>query len=719
MSAHFRLALAAATSMSLSAPAPALAQDAPQTAQVPRPVDDDDFHGDPIYVTAGGLHRLDVLAGTSVVEGADLQRNLDGTIGEVLARTPGVSATSFSPGASRPVLRGFSGDRVRVLTDGIGSIDASSTSADHAVTIDPLLADRIEVLRGPAVLLYGGSAIGGAVNVIDKRIPLRVPEEPVHVDAQAAIDTAYNRLEGGASVDVPLGQNVAFHVDGSWRQTDDVEIPGYVASDSLRAELLALADEEEAEGHLDEAAEFRQGANTRDVLPNSATETYSLGTGVAFFSGDNNIGVSFGYYDTNYGIPGLPGVGHVHHHEDEGEEAGGHEEHEEEGPVTIGMKQYRADLRGTLDLRSGFFDRLTTRWGYSDYTHTEFEGDETGTVFDVEGVEGRVELVQSDRGGWHGSIGGQYFHQDFSAQGEEAFVPTNTTDQFSLFTLQEITLAPFEVELGGRYERTGIDADAVGLSRDFDAFSGALGLSYDVVDGIRIGLNASRAERAPSAQELFADGPHVATQQFEIGDPGLDTERSWGVEGYLRGNIGGATASFSVYRNWFDGFIYLAGTGAEEDGLDVFEFRQQGADHFGVEGELSAPLYRTGGFTLVGDLQGDYVRATLENGDPVPRIPPLSLLGALELQSDRVDARAEVQWFDKQDRLAPLETPTDDFAHVNLSLAWKPMRGANNVTVMLQANNLFDVEGRRHASFTKDFVPLAGRNLKLSVRTSF
>ncbi len=324
----------------------------------------DDFH-DEIVIRAPGLTRLDMLAGTSVVQGAELQRNLNGQLGEVLAKLPGVSATGFAPGVSRPILRGFGGERVRVLTDGIGAIDASSTSDDHAVTVDPLIADRIEVLRGPAVLLYGSQAIGGAVNVITKRIPPGVPDEPVHIDAQAALDTASNRREGGLSVDMPLGANVAFHVDGSWRKTDDLEIPGYVASESLRADLLALADEEEEEGHLEEAEEFREGANTRGTLPNSWTETYTLGTGIAFFSGESNLGISFDYYDTNYGIPGLPGVGHVHEHDEGGEEEEGEEEaHEEEGPVSIGMQRYRVDLRGALDLGDGFFDQLQTRWGY-------------------------------------------------------------------------------------------------------------------------------------------------------------------------------------------------------------------------------------------------------------------------------------------------------------------------------------------------------------------
>src|SRR6186713_2105462 len=232
----FRLALLAATSLVLSTPV--FAQDEPApAADTPPQADDDDYHGE-IVVTASGLGRLDVLAGTSVVEGTELQRNQAGQIGEVLAKIPGVSATSFSPGASRPVLRGFAGDRVRVLVDGIGAIDASNVSADHAVTIDPLTADRIEVLRGPAVLLYGSSAIGGAVNVIDKRIPRRVPSEQVHVDANAALDSAYDLREGGASLDAPLGDAFAFHADGSYRTSDNVEIPGFVASESLRQDLF-------------------------------------------------------------------------------------------------------------------------------------------------------------------------------------------------------------------------------------------------------------------------------------------------------------------------------------------------------------------------------------------------------------------------------------------------------------------------------------------------
>ncbi|WP_126173928.1 TonB-dependent receptor [Altericroceibacterium xinjiangense] len=714
-----RLTVLLAGTAAILLPSVAAAQ---ETAPAPAPVQtesDDDFHGS-IIVTAPGLEQLNLLAGTSVLSGLELQRNMAGQIGEILAKLPGVSATSFSPGASRPVLRGFQGDRVRVLVDGIGSIDASNTSADHAVPIDPLTADRIEVLRGPAVLLYGSSAIGGAVNVIDKRIPLAVPDEPVHIDALAGVDTAYDLREGGASADVSLTNRIAFHVDGSYRTTNDVEIPGYVLSDAARADLLAEAEEHAAE-EPEEAAEFREMANQRGVLPNSATETWSVGSGIAWFGDNANLGVSAGWYDTQYGVPMRPGT--EHHHEEE-EHAEGEEEHAEEEhghgeeDVSIGLEQFRANLRGAVNL-GGFFSEARTRWGYSDYTHTEFEGDEVGTVFQVEGVEGRVELVQTRRGGWSGAIGGQFLHRDFSAIGAEAFVPPNTTDQYGLFTLQQLDAGPWELQLGGRLERTETGVTTTGLSRDFNTVSGAAGISSDIASGLRAGINVSRVERAPTAEELFAEGPHIATQQFEVGNPDLTKESAWGLEGYVRGRAGPATVSVSVYRNWFDAFVYLQATGAEEDELPVYRQLQQDANHFGIEGEVTVPVWRKGDWTLLADARGDYIRATLADGSPVPRIPPLNLLGALELQSPRWEARAEVQWFDEQDRIAEYETPTSGFTWVNASVAWKPWRGTNNLTVMLQADNIFDVEGRRHASFTKDFVPLAGRNVKLSVRTSF
>lgn len=684
---------------------------------------DDDFHNrtldyqNNIIVSAAGLAQLDILAGTSVFEADDIQENLAGQLGEVLVKLPGVSATSFSPGSSRPVLRGFQGERVRVLIDGLGSIDVSNTSVDHATTIDPLTAERIEVLRGPAVMLYGSQAIGGAVNVIDKRIPRRTPDEPIHFDGLLAVDDAYDKIEGGASIDLPVSSNLVVHFDGSYRETDDMRVAGFTVSDSLRAELLEEAAEEEAEGEFEEADELREAADQRGVLPNSATRTYTGNAGFSIFAGESNFGASVGFYDTRYGVPGRPGAGHHHGEEgEEGEEEGGEEEGEER--VSIDLEQVRADFRGDIALGDGFFERLIMRAGYSDYTHTEFEGDEVGTTFDVQGIEARVELAQKDRGWWRGSIGSQYYYRDFFAEGAEAYVPPNVTDQYSLFTLQEFGNGPVQLEAAARFEATDVEAQTLGLARDFSTFSGAVGVIYETDDALRFGVNASRAERAPSAEELYSEGPHIATQAFEIGDPFLDTETALGLEAFVRGRIGGVQLNAAVYQSWFDNYIYLVDTGLEEDDLPVFQYLQDDAKYFGVEAEISLPLYDTGDFTLLADVRGDYIKAELDDGTPLPRIPPLSLLGALEAQTESFDARAEVQWFAEQDRVADLETPTSDFALVNLSLSWRPL-AEESVTVLVGVDNVFDVTGRRHASFTKDFVPLAGRNAKASVRFSF
>jgi iron complex outermembrane receptor protein len=705
-----------------------------QTASERQAQRNDPVHGEPsrdVVVTAPFVEELDILAGKSVLAGDDLVRDIRPQIGETLTRQPGVSATSFAPGASRPVLRGFQGERVRVLTDGLGSLDVSNTSTDHAVTIDPLTAERVEVLRGPAVLLFGSQAIGGAVNVIDRRIPRGVPEKGIHVDAIGTYGSAAEERSGGLGVDVALTPNIVAHVDGTYRKTDDLRVGGFVLSPRLRAEQLGIAAEEAEEGHEEEAEEAREFANLRGRLPNSATETYTLGGGLALINDGGSLGVSVGYFDTNYGIPARPGGGHAHGEEgEEGEEHEGEEGHEH-SDVTIDLKQFRADVRGEVIVGGEFLDRIRVRTGFADYEHTEFEGDEVGTVFNSEAFEGRLELVQADRNGWRGVIGFQGFTRDFAAVGAEAFVPPNTTDQYGVFTLQEFEVGKLGLELAARYERTdvgsnavrlGLDEDAptVAVDRSFDAFSGAVGFSYAVTPQVKVGVNGSRAVRAPSAEELFSNGPHVATQAFEIGNPDFVTEKSWGLEAYARGDAGPLRFQLAAYATWFDDFIYEADTGLEADDLPVFQYTQADARYYGVEGEIAATLIDTGGFRLDGNVVADYVDAKLTNGGGrVPRIPPLRVLGGLSARMGSFGGRIEAEHVAEQDKVAAFETPTDDFTLVNAFLTWKPFGQQNETTLILSANNVFDVDARRHASFTKDFVPLPGRDIRVAARFSF
>ncbi|MBD58814.1 MAG: TonB-dependent receptor [Citromicrobium sp.] len=705
-------------------------QPAPETGEPEGEEYDDDFHNRAnsqvdIIVSAGeGIRQLDVLAGTSVVEGLELQRSLDGQVGEILEDLPGVSGTGFTAGASRPILRGFGGERIRVLTDGVGTLDASNTSDDHAVSIDPLTVERIEVLRGPAVLLYGSQAIGGAVNVIDKRIPRSIPDEPIHLDTLASYDSVNDEYRIGGSATAPLGGGFVFHIDGSYLDAGDVSVPGFALTDDLRAELLAEADEHEGDGEFEEAEELREQANAEGTVPNTFVETTSVNGGLSFIRGESRFGFGAGYYDTLYGVPANPAGGH--HHEEAG---GGGEEEEEEG-VSIGLEQFRADFSGDIALGSGFLDRLLTRVGYSDYTHTEFEGSEVGTVFDVEGFEGRMEFVQNPIGNLRGSFGGQFYIRDFAAVGEEAFVAPNETEQFGFFTLQELSFGNFQLEGAARYETTSASSDLLGVDRNFDVLSGALGLSYDV-GGLRIGVNGSRVGRAPAGEELFANGAHVATGQYEVGDVDLGIERAWGLEGFVRGSLGPATVNLTVFGSWFDDYIYLDNTGTfvdeegdpvpgdDEEAIPLFVYLQQDATYFGVEAEVSVPLIETDDVSVIGEASAEYVDAELADGTPIPRIPPLGLAGALTVSTGAFDLRGEVEYFGEQDDVPAFESTTDAFTFVNASLAWRPLRGNENVTLLAKVENIFDTEGRRATSFTRDYVPLPGRNFSVSLRTSF
>jgi iron complex outermembrane receptor protein len=296
--------------------------------------------------------------------------------------------------------------------------------------------ERIEVLRGPAVLLFGGQAVGGAVNALDKRIPRAIPDEAVHVDALAGYGSAAHDWSGGASVDVPLTERVVVHLDGSYRNSDDLRTGGNILAPSLRAELLDFAAEEVREGHLDEAAEARELADQSGRIPNSAVKSWTAAGGIAFIDDGGNMGLSYSIYDTNYGIPARPGTTHAHGEGDA-----------EEVPVTIGMRQYRFDFRGELDLGDGLIEKLRLRAGYANYSHTEFQGDEIGTIFNSKGFEGRAEFIQNDRGDWRGASGVQYQTRNLVASGAEAFVPPNKSRLFGLFTLQEFTVGNLDAEV--------------------------------------------------------------------------------------------------------------------------------------------------------------------------------------------------------------------------------------------------------------------------------
>jgi iron complex outermembrane receptor protein len=703
-----------AMAVALGAQSPAHAQNTAATTTGVASASASGYHDEvsrDIIVTAPfQREREDVLSGVSVLQGAELTQAIRPTIGETLARTPGVSATSFGPNASRPVLRGLQGERVRVLTDGIGSIDVSNTSVDHAVVINPLLAERIEVLRGPEALLYGSSAIGGVVNVIDRRIPRAVPSEPVHVDTLATYGTAANERSISGSADAPIGSMIVLHADGSYLKSGNLDIGGNVLSRPARATALANAGTEDAD-QIAGGIDFADAAGLRGKLPNSQSKTWTAGVGAAIITDTGNFGVSYSHYDSLYGVP-------IRFATAPGEE--------QEGP-RLDLKQNRFDARAEIDTGGDILKSIRGRFGYAKYRHFELEEDgEVGTAFYNKGLEGRLELVQADHGAWKGASGVQYFSRNFNVVGDEAFLPKNETQQIGLFTLQQLDYGALKLEGGARYEHSKLEGKPeddqpqfFDGTRKFDAFSGSAGASYGIMNDWRIGANVSRSVRSPSAEELFANGPHAGTEAFEIGSPDLAKEKSWGVEAVLRGRGTGYSLEASVYHNWFNNFIYENQTGEIEDGLPIYQVRQADARYYGFEVQGTLTLAKFGDTSVVADGLADYVHAQIKSIGPAPRIPPLRLLGGLGVTTPKVDVRGEVEWVDDQDRISAFETTTDGYTMVNAQINIRPWGNDRPLSFALSANNIFDVDARRHASFLKDFAPLAGRDFRITARTSF
>ena len=656
--------------------------------------------------------RQDMLSSVAVVEGRDLTQAIRPSIGETLEHQPGVSATSFGPSASRPVLRGLQGERVKMLTNSLSTVDVSNTSVDHAVVVNPLLAERIEVLRGPQSLLYGSSAIGGVVNVIDKRIPTAIPDEPVHVDAIGTYGSAADERSGAASVDVPLSGGWVAHADGSYLKSDDVRIGGHALTPALRAEALAsslLPAEPAEEG--EEAIDFAGNAAVKGKLPNSAAKTWTAGGGIAYIGDTGNIGISYDHYDSLYGVP-------IRFATQQGDE--------QEAP-RLSMKQDSVNLRAEVNGDGNVLDKISLRLGYADYTHAELEEDgSVGTAFFSKGMEARLELTQAKHGAWRGATGVQLFNRDFNVIGEEAFLPKNSTTQVGVFTLQQLDYGALKFELGGRYEHTSLTANPLedqeqffAGKRSFDAFSGSVGASYGLTDSWRIGLNLSHTERAPAAEELFANGPHAGTQAYEVGNPDFNLEKANSVEAILRGSGDNYSFEASAYHTWFSNFIYEDLTGEEEDGLPVYAFNQADARYYGFEVQGSLTLAKLGDGKIVADGLADYVHANVKSVGPAPRIPPLRLLGGLAYQATKFDLRGEVERVSKQDRVAEFETTTPGYTMVNAELNVRPWGKERPLSFALSANNIFDVVARRASSFLKDYAPLTGRDIRVIARVSF
>lgn len=665
----------------------------------------DSLDEDVIIVTASPLERSidEAITGQSILAGDALQDRLAGTIGETLKLEPGVSSTSFGAGASRPIIRGQGGDRVRVLINGVGSIDASSASPDHAVAVEPAQAERIEVVRGAALLRYGSSGSGGIVNVIDGRIPRDMPDGQKDVTVRIGASSVDAGAEGAASIDQRAG-NFVFHLDGTFRRSDDYDIP--VAGES-RAQL---ADEgEEVPDDFDENRE----------LDNSFVDTSSLSAGVSYVGDRGFFGVAISDFNSSYGIPGGHGHGEEEHEEGDHEEEEHddeehHEEGEEEESIFIKLDQTRIDVNAGWDF-DGPIEKVQLFGGYADYKHTEFEGPgEIGTIFENEGYEVRLEAIQAARGSWRAAHGLQYRERDFSAIGEEAFVPPSLTQQLGAYSFHEVEIGNAHLEGAVRYEKTDQENSVTGDDRNFNLLSVSAGGDIHLSGAVRLGGTVFRTERAPTTEELFSNGPHLATNQFELGDATLDKEVATGVEAAIRHREGNHNVTLNLFYTDYTDYIFESQTADEEDGLPVFQFVAEDAEFYGFEAATNTQLASTGAFDISADALIEYVRAKTETGN-LPRIPPLSTLIGLEAESDRLKLRGEWEYVAEANDLAAFELPTDDYNLVNAFLTWKAPVGGQDVALRFSVLNIFDAEARQHSSFLKDLVPQPGRNFRFSI----
>lgn len=656
-------------------------------------------HRDEILVTASPdvRSRYEVAQPTSVMSQEELQERLQPTLGETLSNEPGVTSTFFGPGASRPVIRGLGGDRIRVLDSGVGAGDASTTSPDHAVSIDPMSAERIEVLRGPATLLYGSSAVGGVVNVIDNRIPGEMPGEAFGGSVELRGGTVSDERGGFAQIGGGLGR-FAWHLDFLKRETDDYEIPGFAESRAVREV------EEESEGGEEEVFGF---------VPNSATESESGAVGFSYIGDSGFLGVSVSSLDSLYGIPGG-----AHGHEgEEGEEGEG----EEEEAVRIDFEQRRYDLRGSVTRPFGVFRGANLRFGVTDYEHRELEGAEVGTRFLNDSWEGRIELLQTPMGPLSGSVGFQALSRDFEAIGEEAFVPPTQTDSWAVFAFEELERGPWRFQFGARYENQDVTAETEGINhRSLSGVSGSLGIVWRADDAYSVGVSLARSTKLPNAEELFSNGPHIATRAFEIGDPDLKEETSLGVDVTLRKSNGPLTGELTFFTNRFDDYIFETATGEERDGLDVFQYVQRDAEFYGAELAGVWELFHGEPDHLDLEFGADFVRAELrDTGEPLPRIPPRRYRLGLHYRGDRLTGRIEGVRAEEQDRVSQFETPTEGYTLLNVSVGYRFLTNVAVYDILLRGTNLTDEEARSHVSFLKDFVPLPGRDVSLSLRVTF
>lgn len=634
---------------------------------------------------------------TTVVDGDELNRKRRGTIGETLENEPGISTTDFGAGAGRPVIRGQAGPRVEVLENGISSLDVSDVSPDHAVGIDVSNARSIEVLRGPATLIYGSRALGGVVNVLNGRLPTAV-DEGFHGVLEGQYGSNADDRNGALELDYGIGHH-QIHVDAAGRKAGEYDIPGNARVD---------------------------GQGSQGVLANSRTQTNSTGFSYGYVRGGSSVSFAVSTFGAVYGLP-------------------------QEEEAFINLDQTRYDLQGILDQPLPGIESVKFRGAFNAYDHTEFEApEEPGTLFRNSQNQSRVEIVHKPVFGFRGVFGVQHDFRRFSAIGEEAFVPSTRTTQVGVFLIEEYAWSRGKFEAGVRVNRDTVkpnfteDGTLPGPNRGYTPVSFSLGTILNVSANDHVKFNFSRAQRSAAAEELFAFGPHLATGTYERGLADASIETANNIEIGFDHHDARLSVEATLYLNSIRNYLYLdevdAGLDADGSGdassdgiadrvdeegafdpdgdLLLVDYRQANARFYGVEGQASYKLL-SGPLKLSVRAFGDQVVGQLNSGGDLPRVTPARVGFGFDPAFGPFTASLSYTRVLAQNDIATLETRTAGYNLMNIEAAYHfrlAEAASADSELFLRARNVLDDDARRHTSFVKDFAPIPGASVYVGFR---
>ncbi|GFM27812.1 TonB-dependent outer membrane receptor [Novosphingobium sp. PY1] len=649
--------------------------------------------GSRIVVTATAFEQKADETATPVIvlRGDDLVHRRQATLGDTLAGQPGINFDNFGGGASRPVIRGQTAPRVQSLSDGANIQDASAVSPDHAVTAEPLLLEGIEVLRGPSALLYGGGAIGGAINLIDGKVPTALPEGGFSGVAEGRLGTADDErsLVGGLTAGIgPF----AIHVEGVRRTSDDYRIP-----------------KKFGDRHVD----------------GSYNDTSTFSVGGSWVGPDGYLGVAYTRQRSEYGLPGHSheyeschphGTSlHCGSHDDHDHDHDHDHEHDHDEVPYVKLRSERFDIRSEYRNPLPGLEKVRLRMAFTDYEHDELEHDEISTTFRNKAHDIRFELTHKPLAGLRGIFGVQHSSSRFSAVGEEAFLPQSDTENTALFLMETLAAGQVRFEVAARQEWQSIETT---LNRrvTHQPFSISGAAIWNVGSDYSLSLSLARSQRAPNAQELFARGVHLATNTYEMGSAALGTETAKSIDVTLRKTAGATTFTIGAYHQDFSDYIFAETLDRFED-FRLIRYTAADARFTGIDGEVRQQI--TPEFAL--SIFGDYVRAKLKDGlGNLPRIPAGRLGGRTDGRWGPLSADLEYYRVFEQGKVASFETRTPGYDMVNATLAYKLALGPQaNAELFVRGNNLTNALAFNHASFIKQAAPLRGRNFTFGVRSTF